>query len=386
MEKVTTRKRPGSKRFSLDQEEVLVKAYQQNPELSGQRMVELSVQLDLTQHQIKTWFSDRNREEAQISARRAAFRNEPFVVEKRNAELSVQRNLPVYQTLFLAPNEEERRTVADRGDDCRPMSTSHLEVEVAKTNEDASWSIPTRPLPPMPPVFEDQWLQQQEGNEMMNYFHTYDVGSTSNEPPECSIAQMQGYVYQHNWLPEYFHETNRPTNQLEPNIVDPGNLRDPQVGGNEEVQPQPSYQDTKSRQHFNESAAIKSPILSSAETKLGLLPNLPPNPNLDDDRVRFQVELEFVQCLANPHYLNVLAQKGFFKEPNFVNYLKYLLYWKKPEYVKHIKYPHCMSMLELLQYEQFRVELVNSPSVKFIENQLLLHWRYYIRKREHLFS
>ncbi|CAK8680912.1 mediator of RNA polymerase II transcription subunit 31-like [Clavelina lepadiformis] len=106
-----------------------------------------------------------------------------------------------------------------------------------------------------------------------------------------------------------------------------------------------------------------------------------PKPNLADDRVRFQVELEFVQCLANPHYLNFLAQKGYFKEPNFVNYLKYLLYWKKPEYVKHIKYPHCMSMLELLQHEQFRVELANSPSVKFIENQLLLHWKHYIKNR-----
>jgi len=34
---------------------------------------------------------------------------------------------------------------------------------------------------------------------------------------------------------------------------------------------------------------------------------------LNDDTVRFQVELEFVQCLANPNYLNFLAQRGYFK-------------------------------------------------------------------------
>ncbi|CAK8680909.1 unnamed protein product [Clavelina lepadiformis] len=152
-------------------------------------------------------------------------------------------------------------------------------------------------------------------------------------------------------------------------------LQDPQTEKEAENQPHTSHDCTASPQDL-ESVSIATYQPTRVEV---------PNPNLADDRVRFQVELEFVQCLANPHYLNFLAQKGYFKEPNFVNYLKYLLYWKKPEYVKHIKYPHCMSMLELLQYEQFRVELANSPNVKFIENQLLLHWRYYIRKREHLF-
>jgi mediator of RNA polymerase II transcription subunit 31 len=47
-----------------------------------------------------------------------------------------------------------------------------------------------------------------------------------------------------------------------------------------------------------------------------------------------QVELEFVQCLANPNYLNFLAQRGYFKENAFINYLKYLLYWKEPEYAR----------------------------------------------------
>uniref|UniRef100_A0A8C1UZI3 Mediator of RNA polymerase II transcription subunit 31 n=1 Tax=Cyprinus carpio TaxID=7962 RepID=A0A8C1UZI3_CYPCA len=51
---------------------------------------------------------------------------------------------------------------------------------------------------------------------------------------------------------------------------------------------------------------------------------------------RFQLELEFVQCLANPNYLNFLAQRGYLREKPFVNYLKYLLYWKEPEYAKFL--------------------------------------------------
>ncbi|NP_001154070.1 mediator of RNA polymerase II transcription subunit 31 [Oncorhynchus mykiss] len=53
-------------------------------------------------------------------------------------------------------------------------------------------------------------------------------------------------------------------------------------------------------------------------------------------RNRFQSELEFIQCLANPNYLNFLAQRGYLREKPFVNYLKYLLYWKEPEYAKFL--------------------------------------------------
>uniref|UniRef100_A0A3Q3X343 Mediator of RNA polymerase II transcription subunit 31 n=1 Tax=Mola mola TaxID=94237 RepID=A0A3Q3X343_MOLML len=70
-------------------------------------------------------------------------------------------------------------------------------------------------------------------------------------------------------------------------------------------------------------------------------------------RNRFQSELEFVQCLANPNYLNC-------------------------------EYPHCLHMLELLQYEHFRKELVNAQCAKFIDEQQLLHWQHYARKRTRL--
>ena len=77
----------------------------------------------------------------------------------------------------------------------------------------------------------------------------------------------------------------------------------------------------------------------------------------EQQRIRFQVELEFVQCFANPNYLHcmfltymfiqtlslhilftiVLAQRGYFKDPAFVNYIKYLQYWKEPAYAKYLK-------------------------------------------------
>ncbi|KAL8560801.1 Mediator of RNA polymerase II transcription subunit 31-A [Nucella lapillus] len=101
----------------------------------------------------------------------------------------------------------------------------------------------------------------------------------------------------------------------------------------------------------------------------------------EEQKQRFQMELEFVQCLGNPNYLNYLAQRGYFKEPTFINYLKYLLYWKEPQYAKYLKYPQCLHMLDLLQYEHFRKELVSAPCAKFIDDQQLLHWQHYHRRR-----
>jgi len=106
----------------------------------------------------------------------------------------------------------------------------------------------------------------------------------------------------------------------------------------------------------------------------------------EQQKIRFQVELEFVQCLANPNYLNFLAQRGVFKETTFVNYLKYLTYWKEPDYAKYLKYPQCLMMLDLLQSEHFRKELMNSQCARFIDDQQLLHWQHYQRKRMRLLN
>ena len=96
------------------------------------------------------------------------------------------------------------------------------------------------------------------------------------------------------------------------------------------------------------------------------------NLNEDEERKRFQIELEFVQSLANPDYLNYLAQRGYFKNQTFLNYLKYLMYWKQPEYVKYITYPQCLALLELLQHENFLKEIASQQCSKYINEQLLL--------------
>jgi len=113
------------------------------------------------------------------------------------------------------------------------------------------------------------------------------------------------------------------------------------------------------------------------------------NSNTESDehtKLRFQVELEFVQCLANPNYLHFLAQRGYMKDPCFINYLSYLQYWKQPNYVPFIKYPISLYFLELLQHETFRKEIVSGQCVRFLDDQVILHWQHYTRRRAKLFE
>lgn len=46
----------------------------------------------------------------------------------------------------------------------------------------------------------------------------------------------------------------------------------------------------------------------------------------------------------------------------------------------------CLYFLDLLQYEHFRKEISSSQAAKFIEDQQLLHWQHYIRKRTRLLN
>lgn len=41
----------------------------------------------------------------------------------------------------------------------------------------------------------------------------------------------------------------------------------------------------------------------------------------------------------------------------------------------------CLHFLELLQYEHFRREITSSHCAKFIDDQQILHWQHYTRKR-----
>ena len=58
------------------------------------------------------------------------------------------------------------------------------------------------------------------------------------------------------------------------------------------------------------------------------------------NREKFELELEFVQSLANPYYLHSLAQQNILDQPAFINYLAYLLYWKEKDYARFIQFVH----------------------------------------------
>ncbi|KAI0282872.1 SOH1-domain-containing protein [Russula aff. rugulosa BPL654] len=93
------------------------------------------------------------------------------------------------------------------------------------------------------------------------------------------------------------------------------------------------------------------------------------------NRKRFELELEFVQALANPFYLHSLAQQGILYQPAFINYLKYLLYWKEKDYARFILYPHALHHLELLQHAEFRSEIMKDEWRERLNQKQFDHWR-----------
>ncbi|KAI9774384.1 MAG: suppressor of hpr1 [Geoglossum simile] len=87
---------------------------------------------------------------------------------------------------------------------------------------------------------------------------------------------------------------------------------------------------------------------------------------------RFELEVEFVQCLGNPWYLNHLATQKLFDNPAFVAYLSYLQYFSQPEYTKYLMYPGpTLKALQLLQQEKFRQDILSPETVaRMIEANL----------------
>lgn len=60
------------------------------------------------------------------------------------------------------------------------------------------------------------------------------------------------------------------------------------------------------------------------------------------------------------------------------------MYWQEPEYSRFLKYPMCLHFLELLQYEHFRREIISQQCCKFIDDQSILLWQQYTRRRTRL--
>ncbi|KAL7913483.1 mediator of RNA polymerase II transcription subunit 31 [Trichoderma velutinum] len=105
----------------------------------------------------------------------------------------------------------------------------------------------------------------------------------------------------------------------------------------------------------------------------------PTVPAADQDQVpkyggysRFEIELEFVQSLANPYYLNHLASQKLLTQPAFIAYLDYLQYWSKPPYLKYLTYPGpTLRHLQLLQQERFRQDIMSPDLVqRLVEDEM----------------
>ncbi|EGZ76574.1 mediator of RNA polymerase II transcription subunit 31 [Neurospora tetrasperma FGSC 2509] len=98
-------------------------------------------------------------------------------------------------------------------------------------------------------------------------------------------------------------------------------------------------------------------------------PPAPPGSGADEPKyggyTRFELELEFVQALGNPLYLNHLASRKLLGNPAFIAYLDYLQYWSRPPYLKYITYPGpTLKNLELLQQEKFRQDIISPDLVE----------------------
>jgi len=113
--------------------------------------------------------------------------------------------------------------------------------------------------------------------------------------------------------------------------------------------------------------------------------NAPGEPQYYGGYTRFELELEvaicsahlfnlhkqcsplpsqFVQCLANPWYLNHLASQKLLDNPEFIAYLDYLQYFSQSEYTIYLNYPGpTFRALQLLQHERFRKEILMPDTV-----------------------
>ena len=107
---------------------------------------------------------------------------------------------------------------------------------------------------------------------------------------------------------------------------------------------------------------------------------IPTVDKLSENDLRFIQELEFVQMLSNPQYLQFLAQQGYFKQETFINYLSYLKYWQTQPYAKYVVYPYSLQMLDFLQENEFRDQLANMDYSLVLHSKQYKHWQLNLKK------
>ncbi|ESZ94807.1 hypothetical protein SBOR_4826 [Sclerotinia borealis F-4128] len=88
---------------------------------------------------------------------------------------------------------------------------------------------------------------------------------------------------------------------------------------------------------------------------------------------RFEIELEFINSISSPSYLNHLASLSsgtLLSSPPFIAYLNYLQYFTQPPYLKFLTYPGpSLKHLELLQNENFRRDCLSMEVMGMLANE-----------------
>ncbi|KAL7411422.1 SOH1-domain-containing protein [Mrakia frigida] len=101
------------------------------------------------------------------------------------------------------------------------------------------------------------------------------------------------------------------------------------------------------------------------------------SPEREANKLKFELELEMLHALSNPHYLLELSNTGHLESEAFLNFIRYLEYWERKEFVRFVIYPHALHHRRLLLLEPFRQALrTNGQEVvgKLAEGQFQ-HWR-----------
>ncbi len=91
---------------------------------------------------------------------------------------------------------------------------------------------------------------------------------------------------------------------------------------------------------------------------------------------RVEEDLEFLQMLSSPDYIEFLITNKFFEDENFLYYLKYLDYIRNSRLIRFVKYPICLKMLENLQNPRFVNYWTDNRSLftNFVNGQMFGHY------------
>lgn len=91
-----------------------------------------------------------------------------------------------------------------------------------------------------------------------------------------------------------------------------------------------------------------------------------------------QQDLEFVQALANPHYVAWLGSAGYFADPAFMAYLRSLDYWRAPAYSVFLAHPAGLAILDLLVSSSAARTALSRPDVaEWVATQQYWQWKSY---------